>query len=190
MAKTAATARTKYLEKASSRLLLPSPAVSAYLQTVRNGLLEQEGVEKSSHDGPKICPSCGTILVPGLTCQPARLSKRSRTERLAMRGMGSKILRLKCSRCSAISTFESVKPGIVQKPNTNTDTLIRSRIRPRELASITSSSTPTLKEPVQTSRRRARSKNSTLQSMLQSQQKVVSENSKGFGLDLMDFMKT
>ena len=185
-------ARLQYLDEASLRLLTTSPALSAHLQGARQALADENGNEVVSHGSTWNCAACGSVMVPGLSCTSIRdpPRKRIRKDRLAKQEFAVKTVKLQCSRCDAITTIEAVKPERSRKvqvaqtrPTTSVheDTAVENRI-------ITK---PTTESAEKTSRKRTRAKKSTsLQSMLAGQKVVKSKETQGFGLDLMDLMRS
>jgi hypothetical protein len=89
--------------------------------------------------------------------------------------------------CNAITTIEAE-----ETPKANKD--LNLTYSPPETHKDKASSAPTTRPQqkangMKTSNRRARSKKSTLQSMLADQNKTQTERPKGFGLQLMDLMQ-
>ena len=184
MLSTSISARLNYLDKASKRLLVSSPAISAYLQSERNATSDEvDGVVSTTSN--RSCNACGNILIPGWSCvqvKPAKKShggRKSRSQKLSREQR-----KLRCSMCHAITTFEPEKAAQAKndlKPSPKTH---------KSKANTAPTTTPQPKaDDMRTSNRRARSKKSTLQSMLADQKKREVELPKGFGLDLMDLMQ-
>ena len=188
MAPTSSGHRIQYLENASQSLLTTSPAISAHLQMVRNNVADQNEDRRSAQRSSRSCTACGTILVLGWTCEPIRdaLLKRTRKDRIAKRIPGLKTIKWTCSRCDAITVFEAAKPErrhtekVIPTQATTTAFVQPVADKPKVQA---------LLHPESTSKKRARLKRSSLQSMLLNQQKPRSKQPEGFGLDLMDLMK-
>ena len=187
MISSSSSAQLNYLENASQRLLVSSPAVSAYLQSERNATLDKvdEAVSKRSN---RSCNACGNILIPGWSCERVKPVKESQGG--GKRRSYSRLReprKLRCSMCNAITTIEAE-----ETPQANKD--LNSTYSPVETHKNEANSAPSIMpqqkaNDMKTSNRRARSKKATLQSMLD-QNKTETEKPKGFGINLMDLMQS
>ena len=192
MAPDSAAARLRYLDHASQCLLTSSPAISAHLETVRQEVAEEKGNSTSSEPFIRSCTACGNILVPGWSCKSIRetLPKRTRKDRIAKeKNPGVKVLKWQCSKCDAVTAIEAAKAGrqrIATVPSSRTaslaqkETPIPTSTKPSEATSNTSKA----------SKKRAKGKKSSLQTMLANHNKLSANRPEGFGLDLMDLMKS
>ena len=188
MISSSSSAQLNYLENASQRLLVSSPAVSAYLQSERNATLDKvdEVVSKGSN---RSCNACGNIMIPGWSCErvkPVKGSQGGGKNRSYSRL--HELRKLRCSMCNAITTVEAEEPPQANKDLNSTNSPAETH---KDRASSVPTTTPQQKaNDMKTSNRRARSKKSTLQSMLADQKKTEVEKPKGFGLDLMDLIQS
>lgn len=192
--------RTRYLDEASKLLLIASPSTSSYLQS-----LHQEQRPKSSggseHKNTTVCSACGTFQIPGWSCRKLsqdHIAKRPRTrkERIASNGK-AKVVSLQCLRCESIHQIVSertktnmkraqdeVKPEPVREIQT-IEAMHPSRAQILSQTPLTQSTSLDKNEP--SSRKRVRSKKSSLQALLA--ERKPAGISTGYGLGLGDFMK-
>lgn len=191
MTSTSEASRSHYLENASRSLLVSSPAISAHLQSVRRVAVEEEKVKPLPQESHWSCTACGSILLPGRSYKSIIEPhlKRTRKDRLALRKNGIKATKLQCSKCNAVSIVEAMKPERTRMI----------KLAPPRLTDAVRGNTPSDRTPAASPqapiidrgpKKRARGKKSSLQSMLVNQGKGVTSNSTGFGLDLMDLMKS
>lgn len=183
--------RHAYLKEASSLLAMRSPAVSSRLGL--ESLAPQDTTEKLAK-AIDFCTACGSLMVPGWSCKEIadRVSKRRRQDRSQKTLEGGKISRLECLRCHAFTVVESRRPAR-RSPNT-----AQSRVEPQRVM-MRRSPEPEIKgfklkeaedSIVHPPRKRARSKKSSLQALVSKQGGTAHSAVGGFGLDLIDFMKT
>lgn len=189
MASSAVTRRIHYLDSASQCLLTISPAISAHLRLVRNNVAEN-GDRNSTQESNCSCSACGSMLLPGWTCESVRDSaqKRTRKDRLTKQKPDLKVIKWKCSRCNVVTTIEALKPERRQTVKPRSSRAADAAQADTTVDKPTVSSQLTLSTQ-QTSKKRGRSKKLSLQSILANQKKPDAKQSEGFGLNLMDIMK-
>lgn len=189
----ASLATLDYMERASELLSTSAPTVCAKLQHSQRTLAEATG--KEAPGNMLTCNACGHALIPGWTCtsKSETKSRRTRQDRLA-KLQSTKTVSLECSKCLSINTLDAPKPKHSKRSKANPPKAPAVKISkpdPQE-ASRTTSIAPQAK-PSESSaepagKKRNRNKKSSLQSMLAGQKPPAPKG--GFGLDLMDFMKT
>lgn len=192
----ASVATLSYIERASELLSTSAPTVSAKLQHSRRTLAEATGKEAPEH--MLTCNACGHALIPGWTCasKPQTNSKRTRQDRLA-KLQSTKTVSLECSKCQSINTLDAPKPKPSKRLEANPPE--SSTVKPSKLDSqppsevsrtqpIATQAKPSDSPAEPASKKRNRNKKSSLQSMLAGKKPPALKG--GFGLDLMDFMKT
>lgn len=186
-------ARLRFLDNASKSLCISSPAISAHLRTVRRSITDDKDGTTSVLGADGVCVACGSILLPGRTCNSisSACEKRTRQDRLMRNEKGVRIEKLKCQRCGSVSTIE--KPGSKpkwRKPPQNMRSFPVSEQETSKKAKPPSEPSSKLVQHTERStRRRPRNKKPSLHSMLADQKTVESKPTAGFGLDLMDLMK-
>ena len=183
-------ATARYLDHASQILLTSSPAISAHLQASRSHDPKDYEENSYSRKQEQPCRSCGNLMVSGWSCTsiPNTASKRTRKDRLSMKGPNVETIKLQCLRCHAITTIESRKParGIkVSRTSSQAVATVATKVE----TSTFSPTTASAESPSSISRKRPRAKKSTLLSQLATQQTTAKTKPEGSSLDLMDFMK-
>ena len=180
-------ARSSYLEKASLTLLVTAPIVSASIGIQRNSA--DENYNESTPESTMSCSSCGNIVVPGRQ-HPTTLSRgRTRSSRIGNSSVGMKLL--PCSLCGKTIAV----PARKKKRAAATSAVSTLRPMHAEKMSDAMDDTGDHKKPehsttTEPARKRARGKQTTLQSMLAGQKGTTTVGPKGSGLSLMDFIKT
>ncbi|KAF2482991.1 hypothetical protein BDY17DRAFT_296603 [Neohortaea acidophila] len=175
----AADARLRFLNGVAERLMVSSPATSAYVQSVRLAALHND---ESRDGGDGICTACGNILIFGWSCDIPKTEKRTRSTRIASSLDHQQRMAAQCVRCDS-STFINKAKRRKTKRSPQTSKLPQ----PQVLEPVQSASLETEKP---SARRRPRNKKASLQSMIANKPTSNSGRSTGFGLDLMDLMKT
>ena len=190
----APTSRLKYLDAASHLLVRSSPSTSAHLGAARRELVEDIAGGAPLQTSSDSCTACGNILIPGLSCNYVKVPqpKRTRKDRLQKKHDGLKVIKLLCSRCNTATVLESPKRDRAIKTK---DSRVGGRFSIMAGADATTeppraSGSQSNEAPTASSRKRARSKKSSLQSIVTDKKTANSIPSNGFGLDLMDLMKT
>lgn len=187
-------AKLKHLNDVSIGLLASSPAVSAYLQRERQKLLQSEKIGRqtrvavASSDISPNCYCCGTVLVPGWSSKRPP-GKRTRQDRLALQSSSGKAKQAQCERCHSINIIDArrkkraplsaKKEAPSTSPNSRLDANSPAFARPL-----------TTKLDVSAGKKRSRTKRSSLHAMISSQAQTTSVAKAGFGLDLMDLLKS
>lgn len=183
-------ARLKYLDTASKFLLVSSPALSAHLQAERDSTLHDGENEMNSSTCHRSCNACGTILIPGWSCKALRDARNLRNSHLKAHSKGShpQLKRLRCSTCGAVSNFE-IDGQQQTELKTSDQPVANHAVNSRKTNTYTIAPLQSKTNNVKVSNRRARSKKSSLQSMLADQKKADSDKPKRFGMDLADLMQ-
>ena len=187
MVSTSISARLKYLDNASKCLQVSSPAISAHLQSERN-ITSDEVDDVASKRIDRSCNACGNVLIPGWSCERVRAANKSQEGRKSRsHNLAYRQRKLRCSMCTGITTVDAERAPQAKKD-------LKSTYDPTETHKGKAKTAPTFTpqpkaDDIRNSNRRARSKKSTLQSLLADQKKTEVEKPKGFGLDLMDLMQ-
>ena len=101
-----ATERAVFLWSASQRALKDgSPALSRVLLLGMDKVCADEGTPLPTRASQRVCASCFSLLVPGVSCHVDQLAKHPRRP-LARR----RSLRLKCTHCGHSSSFPTPTP--------------------------------------------------------------------------------
>lgn len=201
MASTAASARLQHLQDASWALMASSPTVAAHLQSARMALMEESGGSTSIAEDGRVCKACGSILIPGWSCETSsKKAKRrkhcSREDKKMSTPIAVGSFQLRCTRCHATNTLQSRKA-----PKAKTRTPSMSDAKPgQDLGLLPApvittpaakpSASKTNEVSTKVTGRKARGKKSSLHSLLASQKHPDPTPATKSGLDLMDFMKT
>ncbi|KAL1634963.1 hypothetical protein SLS56_002047 [Neofusicoccum ribis] len=212
-------ARLKYLHEAAHVLALSSPETSAFLETQYSHLLAENDLTAPDLRKREVCGACGTILIPGLSCsitqetaQPGRpATKRSKVEKrgASKNAKDSNSCKMKiysCLRCSSKTRLR------IPSSKARMDTRRRARASTAETTTSAVNASTQATAPVPqaaagatgpaiepsnpapaaanaSSKKRAKARKGGLQAMLANSKKDTSA-SKGFGLDLMDLMRS
>lgn len=180
MTTAAADARLRFLNGVAERLVVSSPATSAYVQSVRLAALHNDD-SADGEDG--ICTACGNILILGWSCNIPKTAKRIRATRIASSLDQQQSIAVQCERCNSAMFINKAKRSKTQGI-TQTSKLSHPRVpEPIQTTSIETKEKPS-------ARRRPRNKKASLQSMIASNPSSTSGRDTGLGLDLMDLMKT
>lgn len=208
-------ARLKYLHKAAHVLAMASPETSSFLESQYSHLLAENELAAPESRRREVCGACGTILIPGLSCsvtqemgQPGRPRKRSskvEKRETSNRGKDSSSCRTKiysCLRCSSKTQLQiptskarmnTPKSGKALVGDTSIPVVAASAqtaaAKSSGATSVAPSPTPAPVVGNANSKKRAKARKGGLQAMLANSKKDTS-SSKGFGLDLMDLMRS
>ncbi|EME78424.1 uncharacterized protein MYCFIDRAFT_212380 [Pseudocercospora fijiensis CIRAD86] len=173
-------ARQQYLAAASEALMLSSPAISSYLQTVNE-----------QHVGhPQSCSACGSTMLLGWSCTKITTKAHTRTRRDRMSGTSkAATTTLECLRCSSVTTV--VERGLRRSKNAKLDRSgklpLVSHEQPLRAPKSAMGKAEARAPSAAGSKKRGRGKKSSLQAMLADRK--TTGTSSGFGLSLDDFMK-
>lgn len=169
----------RYLTAASDLLAKTSPATAAHLRSIRHS--------STGSDDADFCAACGNTMIPGRSCktvrEPVTRRKAIPKQVILSNAPKAKMLKLQCDQCKTITVRTSRKPTKTHTKSKQT-AVQRSEILASQPAP---ESRPAVSAPVNS--RKARSKNSNLQSLLAGQPSKANQ-ANSTGLDLMDFMKT
>lgn len=183
--------RPTYLASAALLLQTSSPAVSAHLQLKSDELFPRDtSTPKGQHQS---CVACGIMFVPGWSCKTliGTQGKRTRKERIEKATHATKLTRLQCLRCNTVTLIEPSKSSesVTKMGKTRKQEVMPLNSGPQEDLPTPPEANSKEQAGVQ-SRKRSRGKKPTLQSLLSEQQAETPQTPAGFGLDLMDFMKS
>ena len=185
MASTATKARLKHLDHASHLLYASSPSTSAFLQAQYNKVADENDVVVPEERKRKICISCGTILIPGITARASTVKKPSK--RLNSVGkLKHKTAFIDCQKCNARVEY-AVEPATPKKPKATRKDSLASRTP----ANVSSDLHSAGKQLAERGKKRARPrKSSSLQVLLaRSKAETTSSTNMGFALGLKDLLK-
>ena len=190
-------ARQQFLDSASQSLVFSSPHISAHLKSIQNGQLKTLHPKANTNESYVTCSACGNALLSGVTGkidgQKPFGRKRTRSDRLSLNS-ATKPIRTQCSVCNSVTKIDLPRPQItksrriqraVDKIAPGKPIHPSGRVETEKLLSttVTTSSGSATKK-------RNRSKNSSLQDMLAKRKLTEAAPRKGLGMDWMDFMKT
>ncbi|KAK7536176.1 uncharacterized protein J3D65DRAFT_406832 [Phyllosticta citribraziliensis] len=196
-------ARLRFLDDSARLLSFGAPETSSFLEAQHDRLLVENGMAVPELRRREVCGACGTILIPGHSCrilqerkQPAavqdngangRISKQKGTRKAVKGGDGKEKVYV-CSKCHS----ETRIPLPTPKARMN-----KMKKGTHDAAAETSESgvEPVAERPVSSvanvgSKKRAKARKGGLQAMLASSRKENKPASQGFGLDLMDLMRS
>ena len=192
MAQSIEKVKLRFLESAACSLSTAAPAISAHLmihkQTEAAKHVLKDYIRKEA--STVACSACGTLLIPGLTCENTIEQSRSsephaprpRSRRGATKRKEQKYLVVKCLKCHRFRKhrIEKSQSADIKKPVSTSNTQLDSTesgvaIEPKIISRNASS------------RQRAKSRRGGLETLLKQQQKPTKADSTA--LDLMDFMK-
>lgn len=181
--------------RASARLMAAtSPTTSAFLGAQYNKILSEtkyDTEENSEHRDARqreICGGCGMAMIPGLTCTTrhtanlGRSKKGKVTKKAVEKESKEKHIVLTCARCHARTIQKIPVQAIVSDRAYRLAARVAARPEPEP---------PVLPSPTPArgSKKRAKArKQGGLQAMMAKTKPA--ETSSGFGLDLMDLMKS
>ena len=180
-------ARMRHLDNASRVLMFSSPAISARLQAAWQSAASETGIGETVGSIPS-CTACGSTLIPGWSCRTITMpkAKRKRRERPPKTGALSKTSRRECSRCHAVEDHDVSRSS--KTANLAHAAPTASNVDGKDSRDGNDAAMSGLHRS-EASRKRARGKGHSLQSLLALQQARVQESQKETGLQLMDFMK-
>ncbi|KAK8251820.1 hypothetical protein IWZ00DRAFT_252335 [Phyllosticta capitalensis] len=205
--------RLKFLDESAHLLSFGAPETSSFLEAQHDQLLRENGIKVPESRRREVCGACGTILIAGHSCKvlldrrqpPAEQMKGAKRRKPESKvAPSSDFVNRKekiyvCSNCHSgtrvtlpalkASTFK-VKKGVAA-----------SAPAPDVRASSTESGNvstpgPSVAEKSQSgtanvsSKKRAKARKGGLQAMLANSKKESKPTSSGFGLDLMDLMRS
>ncbi|OMP88319.1 hypothetical protein BK809_0003076 [Diplodia seriata] len=201
-------ARLKYLHEAAHVMALASPETSSFLESQYSHLLAENDLIPPESRKREVCGACGTILIPGISCTvtqeqvPPRKSKKkgSKVQKLGQSeaGKGCKMKIYSCLRCSSKARLQipskkarmgTRKPA--RSPSGESPAPTTAAITQTPAAEPDAPATaPANPAPANAnSKKRAKARKGGLQALLANSKKETNP-SKGFGLDLMDLMRS
>lgn len=184
------TARLDFLNNASKILFASAPSTSAFLQ----GQYSARSGTKSSQDEreERICPTCGTILIPGITALELHEKTEKREGRPEKSSSGSEPYQTpitECLRCNSRTKFTTtapIKDQWVTSTRKNKHKAQQQKASAATLASKSSSKSSISRAK----KRRDRGKTKSLQDLVS---KSKTQSSKAaetdFGLEFHDLFK-
>ncbi|KAH7027075.1 hypothetical protein B0J12DRAFT_584542 [Macrophomina phaseolina] len=187
-------ARLKYLDEAAHLLALASPETSSFLESQYSYLLAENDLAGPPSRKKDVCNACGTILVPGISCTvkqeavaPAKPTRKGGKVETPKVSKSSKMKIYSCSRCSSKTRL----PIASNKARMNTPKSMKVSSVPASNAAppADAPATPAPAASNASSKKRAKARKGGLQALLANSKKDTS-SSKGFGLDLMDLMRS
>ncbi|OCL02204.1 hypothetical protein AOQ84DRAFT_191726 [Glonium stellatum] len=204
--KNALQARLKFLNDSAHIVAIGSPTTSAVLGSQHDKLLVENDLDlqasKKDQDSRRreVCGACGSLMIPGWSCHVAQKSIKPKEAKRAKKDLRRPIGGLEkakvysCSRCYR----KTVQPVVARE---STVLLKNSRVsKPQTFQPTTSTAPASITEDASTipksanasSKKRAKArKQGGLQAMLtKSKAEPSGPNSGGFGLDLMDLMRS
>ena len=184
MTSTAMNARLKHLDNASHLLYAISPSTSAFLQAQYNKTADENDVVLPEERKRKICTSCGTILVLGITARSSTLKKNSKRND-SVGKLKRKLVSIECQKCNARTEYA------VELPTPKNMKAAKKDSSAKALTNVSSDLHSPGQQFAEKAKKRARSrKSSSLQALL-ARRKAEAAGSKdtGFGLDLKDLLK-
>lgn len=217
MASPALTARLRYLHNSAHLLALASPPTSAFMQTEFHRLALDSNLKLPEARRREVCGACGSIFVPGINAivrqqslrpPPHKVSRKEKAKQRSSVVESTTTTVYTCNRCSrktllVSKTQPSPKPSAAESkaasaiPSpTPLSASLESSIEPSTpTASSTASpaAAATVPSANASSKKRAKArKQGSLQAALAKSRTgpPASSSGGGFGLDLMDLMKT
>jgi hypothetical protein len=194
------TAQLQHLRKASYALATTAPAISAHLMSRYLSLLPPDF--NVDADRQTACFACGTIRTPGCLAPvqtvTTREDEKKKRKRDTSNGEGGKAgissVSYTCTTCQRITV--SLQSAFATRPTNFSPNTSQTANLPTEASAPATRSTksagqpPTPSSSSQSSRKRPK-KSSSLSKMLAAQKQGTGGSSGGgFGLDLMDLLKT
>lgn len=187
-----AQARGCFLENAAGSLLAQCPVVSAHLARAKITVLDQTAHGRPEGSETNKCLSCGVLLLPGWTCEQIRRPRSKNAPKRTTRE--TKSMQVRCSLCNTKAVLQRSR----RRP--------RSTLQPMDLGGVgtlvsplpmivsheerqTMIAQPQPSQAQQTSRKKARNKNNSLQALLGKKKAEPASNS-GFGLGFADLLKS
>ena len=192
MAQSIENAKLRFLESAACSLSTSAPATSAHLMIHKQTEAAKHGIKSSVYKGAAdvVCGACGTLLIPGLTCEntieqsriPGPHAPRPKSRREATQRNEQKYLVVKCLKCHRFTKHRLEKPQSagIKRPASTSGPQLDSTESSVAVESKTVSRNAS-------SRQRAKSRRGGLETLLKQQQNTMKAESTA--LDLMDFMK-
>lgn len=207
-------ARLKYLHEAAHVMALASPETSSFLESQYSHLLAENDLLPPESRKREVCGACGTILIPGISCTvtqeqipPSKPKKKGSKVRKPGPSEANRCCKMKiysCLRCSSKARLQipssKARMGI-RKPTkasaaetpTPTPTPTTAALSSAESGATTAPVTaPANLAPAAanaSSKKRAKARKGGLQALLASSKKET-KPSTGFGLGLMDLMRS
>ncbi|KAK7549489.1 hypothetical protein IWX49DRAFT_36969 [Phyllosticta citricarpa] len=205
-------ARLRFLDESARLLSFGAPETSSFLEAQHDRLLVEHGMTVPETRRREVCSACGTILIPGYSCKV--LHERKRPAAAQRKGLEGRIAKQKDAR--KVSNCDDGKEKVYLCSNCHSETRVplpaaRARINkakkgiqaPLPEAQASSSETSTTAGPSAavaekglsstanvSSKKRAKARKGGLQAMLANSKKESKPASQGFGLDLMDLMRS
>lgn len=201
--KDALQARLRFLNDSAHLIAIGSPTTSAVVGSHYDKLLVENDLDlqasKKDQDSRRreVCGACGSLMIPGWSChviQENMKPKEAQRAKKMSRKSTSKLEKAKvysCLRCHR----KTVQPVVARESQVLLKKPIVSKIQHAASAapaSITEYASATPKSANASSKKRAKARRQGgLQAMLaKSKTEPLGPSSGGFGLDLMDLMKS
>jgi len=179
MTSTAIKARLKHLDHSSHLLYASSPSTSAFLQSQYNKVADENDAAVPDERKRKICASCGSILIPGITARTSTVKKYPKR-------LISEMAFIECRKCNARTEY-TVEPAVPKK----TKAPRKEPLAPKARANISSGLQSTAKQLAENGKKRSRPrKSNSLQALLaRSKAEAAGSTNTSFTLDLKDLLK-
>ncbi|KAK5149316.1 hypothetical protein BJ546DRAFT_834404 [Cryomyces antarcticus] len=213
MASDTLSARLKYLHESAHLLATSSPAISASLESQYDKLVFENGLDVPESRRREVCASCGNIMAPESSSHvvqekpiPARIKRKggsTGTSSALKHARPDKIVVYQCNRCNSKTRFAAKGPPPVKTASILVTRTPSAQHSPSPASALPSSETSTPKPPNDlqsatnglnaSSKKRAKArKQGGLQALLARSKNEgrAGPPSSGFGLDLMDLMKS
>ena len=183
MISTSVKARLKHLDHASHLLYASSPSTSAFLQAQYNKVADDNDAAVPEERKRKICASCGSILIPGITARTSTVKKCPK--RLNSVGnLKQETAFIECRKCNARTEY-TVEPAVPKK----TKAARKDSLAPKARANISSGLQSTAKQLAIQKRSRPRKSNNLQALLARSKAEAAGSTNTGFTLDLKDLLK-
>lgn len=195
MASTHLSARMRYLQNSAQMLLSASPETSAFLMSQVNQLKFDHEILPSQTQRPSACGACGSIMIPGQTCSFEKEACKSGRRRAKSKRpiiddgvekstISTTSIVYKCNHCGRKTRHRFPVSSTTALRKGSRQVLKSSSSLPATASAAVEKQTTT------SSKKRARArKQGGLQALLAAKKENGASGS-GFGLDLMDLMKS
>lgn len=196
MASAALLARLRFLSDSAHLLATTAPATSAYLMSQCNGVMFENDLETTEAHRRKACGACGNIMLPGLSStirkeirHSARRKRKSRMDK-PDHAKQARATVYECSFCHRNTRLllPTTTPTAIRKSSRHNTRAVSLQSASSSTPSNSQSQSPAPTSANASSKKRAKSrKHGGLQALLA---KKNESQRGGFGLDLMDLMKS
>lgn len=181
--------RSKYLDNASRLLFASSPSTSAFVQHERQKLFQGDESLEDEEREHKTCPSCGTILITGITSR--MLKQKSNTRRKADQKSPNEaeVVYIQCHRCNSKTRQTIEKQRLKRRPSSKA-WIKKTTSQTNNILQSSSSGTEYSPSTWKGKGRKRPQKPSSLQELLaRSKAQSSTTADPGFGLGLKDLFK-